>query len=256
MDWVEYMLFESQRGYCDDFATAMVVMLRTQGIPARFVQGYVLADRDPIRRDYVVRESLAHSWVEVYFDGYGWLRFEPTPTGYTNMPNRAAPEVAEPTARPTMADTQLDTPDTRPTPTRDLSQFEPNDDVVDATPTPTSPWWYVGIAIAALAGLGASIREWWRRLHAVRRLEFQYAIMRTLIQRSGLPVSSSTTARELTQLVAAELPAVSDVVYAICHRYDEIHYAQRIPDDWPVIPWGRLVYACAQYRWQQWWGAA
>ena len=72
MDWVDYMLFESQRGYCDDFATAMVVMLRTQGIPARFVQGYVLGDRDPIRRDYVVRESLAHSWVEVYFDGYGW----------------------------------------------------------------------------------------------------------------------------------------------------------------------------------------
>ncbi len=89
-DWVDYFLFESRAGYCDDFATAMVAMLRTQGIPARWVQGYAGGTADPDSGDYVVRESVAHSWVEVYFPGYGWQRFEPTPAPYASVPVRPA----------------------------------------------------------------------------------------------------------------------------------------------------------------------
>ena len=81
-DWVDYFLFDAQRGYCDDFASAMVVMLRAQGIPARWVQGYAGGTLDPDTGLWVVRESVAHSWVEVYFPTYGWQRFEPTPAPY------------------------------------------------------------------------------------------------------------------------------------------------------------------------------
>lgn len=94
-DWVDYFLFEGQRGYCDDFASAMVVMLRSQGVPSRWVQGYAGGALDPDRGDYVVRESVAHSWVEAYFPGYGWQRFEPTPAPYANVPARPAAPPAD-----------------------------------------------------------------------------------------------------------------------------------------------------------------
>ena len=79
-DWADYFLFSSQRGYCDDFATAMVVMLRSLNVPARLAQGYAGGALDPQLNAYVVRESVGHSWPEVYFPGYGWQRFEPTPS--------------------------------------------------------------------------------------------------------------------------------------------------------------------------------
>jgi transglutaminase-like putative cysteine protease len=90
LDWADHFLFVGRRGYCDDFATAMVVMLRSQGIPARWVQGYAGGALDPDSGDYIVRESVAHSWVEAYFPGYGWQRFEPTPAPYASVPVRPA----------------------------------------------------------------------------------------------------------------------------------------------------------------------
>lgn len=94
VDPVEYFLFELKRGYCDYFASSMVLMLRSQGIPARWVQGYATGDFDPERNAYVVRDTYAHSWPEIYFSGYGWQRFEPTPGGYVTVPSRpeAPPE--------------------------------------------------------------------------------------------------------------------------------------------------------------------
>ncbi|MBC8160609.1 MAG: transglutaminase domain-containing protein, partial [Roseiflexaceae bacterium] len=88
VDWADHFLFEMQKGYCDDFATAMIVMLRAEGVPARLAQGYAGGTLDPQIRAYVVRESVAHSWPEVYFPGYGWQRFEPTPASYANVPLR------------------------------------------------------------------------------------------------------------------------------------------------------------------------
>jgi hypothetical protein len=89
-DWADYFLFEQQRGYCDDFATAMVVMLRSLGVPARWSQGYAGGLFDAEIGAYVVRQSVAHSWPEVYFPGYGWQRFEPTPASYASPPFRPA----------------------------------------------------------------------------------------------------------------------------------------------------------------------
>jgi transglutaminase-like putative cysteine protease len=85
---VEWFLFEQREGYCDYYASAMVLMLRSQGVPARWVRGYAGGEFDAERGVYVVRESVAHSWPEVYFPGFGWERFEPTPASYTNLPQR------------------------------------------------------------------------------------------------------------------------------------------------------------------------
>ncbi|NEU32251.1 peptidase [bacterium LRH843] len=82
-DYVDQFLFETRRGYCDNFSTTMVVMLRTQGIPARWVKGFSQGEKvelpdDDERTVYEVTNGNAHSWVEVYFAGAGWVPFEPT----------------------------------------------------------------------------------------------------------------------------------------------------------------------------------
>jgi transglutaminase-like putative cysteine protease len=72
-------LFERKQGHCEYFASAMAVMLRTQGIPARVVNGFRGGEFNDITSQYVVRMRNAHSWVEAYIPGYGWMSFDPTP---------------------------------------------------------------------------------------------------------------------------------------------------------------------------------
>ena len=76
-DFLDYFLLESQQGYCSHFATAFVLLARSQGIPARYVQGFYVPKED---QDIVtVTSSMAHAWPEVYIKGVGWLPYEPTP---------------------------------------------------------------------------------------------------------------------------------------------------------------------------------
>ena len=77
-DVVDYFLFDLQQGYCDYYATAMVVLARAVGLPARLVVGYASGTYDRASARYVVTEADAHAWVEVYFPGYEWVEFEPT----------------------------------------------------------------------------------------------------------------------------------------------------------------------------------
>jgi hypothetical protein len=77
-DVVDYFLFDLQRGYCDYYASAMVVLARSAGLPSRVVSGYSTGTYDPQTDAYRVVGSNAHSWVEVNFAGTGWLEFEPT----------------------------------------------------------------------------------------------------------------------------------------------------------------------------------
>ena len=78
-DPLAYFLFEKRAGHCEYFAAAMTVMLRSLGIPARYVNGFLTGEYNDVGGDFVVRASDAHSWVEVYFPSFGWLTFDPTP---------------------------------------------------------------------------------------------------------------------------------------------------------------------------------
>jgi protein-glutamine gamma-glutamyltransferase len=78
-DPLAHFLFERRQGHCEYFASAMAVMLRTQGIPARLVNGFQSGVYNPLSELWVVRASDAHSWVEAWIPGYGWTSFDPTP---------------------------------------------------------------------------------------------------------------------------------------------------------------------------------
>ncbi|GAB7387786.1 DUF4129 domain-containing transglutaminase family protein [Bacillaceae bacterium] len=109
-DYVDQFLFESKRGYCDNFSTAMVVMLRAVGIPARWVKGFTAGDAvwDDAAKKYVstVRQKHAHSWPEAYFAGIGWIPFEPTPSFSQPLEVEGETAVQEPAIQPERAQTE------------------------------------------------------------------------------------------------------------------------------------------------------
>ena len=106
-DVADYFLFDLRRGYCDYFATAMVVLARSVGIPARLVTGYASGGYDVISAQFVVLEKDAHSWAEIYFPSYGWVEFEPTsglaPIDHTGQGLGSAPAYEQPSGQDTEA---------------------------------------------------------------------------------------------------------------------------------------------------------
>lgn len=76
---IDHFLFQNKSGHCEYFASSMVVLLREMGIPSRVVTGFLNGEFNEIGDHFLVRESDAHAWVEVYFPKYGWTRFDPTP---------------------------------------------------------------------------------------------------------------------------------------------------------------------------------
>ncbi|MCF6139549.1 DUF4129 domain-containing transglutaminase family protein [Pseudalkalibacillus berkeleyi] len=89
-DYVDQFLFDTKIGYCDNFSTSMAVMLRSIDIPTRWVKGFTGGEYEKTLengvREYVITNSNAHSWVEVYFEGVGWVPFEPT-RGFRDLGN-------------------------------------------------------------------------------------------------------------------------------------------------------------------------
>jgi hypothetical protein len=78
-DPIAFFLLDIKKGHCEFFASAMAVMLRSIGIPARLVNGFLQGSFNELSGQYTVRASDAHTWVEVYFPAYGWVGFDPTP---------------------------------------------------------------------------------------------------------------------------------------------------------------------------------
>jgi transglutaminase-like putative cysteine protease len=80
-DPIANFLFERKEGHCEYFASAMAIMLRTIGIPSRIVNGFRGGEFNDVSGKYIIRARDAHSWVEAYFPGSGWISFDPTPAG-------------------------------------------------------------------------------------------------------------------------------------------------------------------------------
>lgn len=191
-DVVDYFLFELQRGYCDYFASAMVVMARSVGIPARLAVGYAMGSYDFQRGAYVVTEKDAHAWPELYFPDYGWIPFEPT-SGLAWLERGEEAVGLEPSS-------------------------------VALPPLPERPWWvqmqvearlgwlrWRWWALAGFAGLvivGVGWRAWRRRptgLSGEERVALTYTRLRGMAARLGVPVHPSDTPAEFAAATEREL---------------------------------------------------
>lgn len=165
-DFVSWFLLDEQQGYCTSFASALAVMGRAVGLPTRYVEGYAAEpDADNIAR---VTQENAHAWTEIYFNGFGWLPFDPTPgTGFIpdgmqgdggeddpeneeddqpdddgdNPSSGETTPSPEPTSTPTA--TPEPTPSPSPTPEHDDPAVTPTPEITPAptlepTPEPTA----------------------------------------------------------------------------------------------------------------------
>jgi transglutaminase-like putative cysteine protease len=148
VDPVDWFLFTHQEGYCKYYASAMIVMLRSLGIPARMAAGFSQGIWDDARNAYVVTERDAHVWVEVYFPDYGWIEFEPTSAqtplerdGDDQAPP-PDPQVLpmmeqQPTLTPTPTPTPTAPPTQTPSPADDAQEDETDSPLNESQPTPT-----------------------------------------------------------------------------------------------------------------------
>lgn len=144
VDPVDWVLFDLRQGYCNYYASAMVVMLRSLNIPARMAAGFAQGNWNAEENAFVVRERDAHTWVEVYFPGYGWIEFEPTSAqAPLNRGDQIVlPQGQPPTNTPLPSPTPTDTPVPSPTPTATQAvnaEATPDveSDVLPPTPQPT-----------------------------------------------------------------------------------------------------------------------
>jgi transglutaminase-like putative cysteine protease len=92
---VEDFLFVRKTGYCDHYATAMVVLLRTLGIPSRLATGFAQGEWNDVGNYYTVRQRDAHAWVEVYLAGSGWVTFDPTPNVPLALPHPLVAQIGK-----------------------------------------------------------------------------------------------------------------------------------------------------------------
>ncbi|WP_062528975.1 transglutaminase family protein [Demequina rhizosphaerae] len=192
------------RGYCVQFATAMVVMARTLDIPARMAIGYLGGSSEG--SEWVVRGRDAHAWPELYFPGHGWVRFEPTPAVQTGerppwTDVEAAPEetlAPEPTERPTTL------PSRAPVPEATVEAEAGGEDGSSGFP-------WVVVLVLGLAGAAGGAALWARtraRAAAVTDAESAWETMR---RRLGARAGDDTLTPAETELwILAEGPDLGD----------------------------------------------
>lgn len=195
----------SRTGYCQQFAAAMAAMARTLGIPARVAVGFLTPSKGP-GETYVYSSHDMHAWPELYFEGVGWIRFEPTPTTGTDVPTYAH-DPAGPTTSPTTA------PSTdASTGPRVRSNAKPKPDAAEDDEQGTADrgdgdhhviGWIVGVLILALllalAALPREVRRRRRRTRLRGSAEDAWAEVRDTAIDLGIPWADGVSPRATRQ---------------------------------------------------------
>jgi transglutaminase-like putative cysteine protease len=217
-DGVDYFLFEVRKGYCQYFASAMTVLLRACGVPSRMVAGYGPGELieqygpgdttgDPggigqnSQHTFVVRNS--HSWSEVFFPGYGWIPFEPTPSyvpitrGGTSLPPQDVDGTADSTVTPGSEETGSP---------RNIR--------------------LLGVSLG-LAVFGAIMWLGWRRLMGqVSEPGVAYSRIGYLAALSGLGPRENLTPQEYAGRLARMVPEMAAALGQIVHTYVRVSYSR------------------------------
>jgi transglutaminase-like putative cysteine protease len=208
---LDNFLFNTKKGFCEDFSTAMNVMLRMLNIPSRQMSGFSQGVLDDKTRQYFVNAVDAHSWVEVYFPGYGWIPFEPTPDG-TNAPI-SRPQTRDQLTAPTSAAPQAS------------AKIPPNLAERAGTPGTTAtgapfdwrPLVMAGGALLLLMVIGLLLGLRW--LLAVRDVPRIWRRLLFLGNRLKVPNHAGDTPQEFGGRLAASVPLLDHEVRRLATLY-------------------------------------
>lgn len=230
VDPVHYTLFISQEGYCNYYASAMTVMLRSQGIPARIVSGYAQGEFDDAANVYRVRASNAHTWVEVYFPSYGWIQFEPTASLPLEFRPESSPEdVVDGSGSSAFApntdvdrDALLGEDEEDPAANLDnLPELPPDEDVgAAAAPLAGFPIWQALGALLALGAAGALVfagNEMNRRVET--DVDRSYSRLGSWARWLGVWLRPAHTPYERADLMATAVPEGKEPIRELTQQY-------------------------------------
>ncbi|KAF1298858.1 hypothetical protein BAU15_14345 [Enterococcus sp. JM4C] len=244
-DYVDQFLFESKVGYCDNFSSAMVILLRTLDIPTRWAKGFAPGTATTLEDGllkYTVRNTDAHSWVEVYFDGYGWLPFEPTPsfvqpleaTNQETTPSETVPpqaSSAETSESTTSSSSSTSAPEESTT-TSDRATAGSTDN-----PVASNGWLIVALISLLLLLLGGLFYREHIYLVVVivsavsqepLRIAYPYLLRRLA---RLIPRAEGQPLQEYAQLVESQIPALNQDFYMLTLDYERYLYSQEKATD-------------------------
>ena len=232
-DGVDYFLFESTEGYSAYFASAMAVLLRAVGVPARLAAGYAPGQHNLESDIITVRDSDSHGWVQVFFPGYGWIDFEPT-TAYAPPERglRGGPE--EGFGSSTAGDI-------------DLGALDGLDQEEDLPPGPTEPsgdlaaepsnlpavlFRSLMIALGVLIALSLLLGLLWNKgLGRLSPVERAYAKMSRLGGLAGLGRGIHQTPAEYANALGKAMPSIEEPARQIASAYATGRYGREGPTD-------------------------
>jgi len=220
-DGVDHFLFYLRRGYSDYHASAMVVLLRSVGIPARLAVGYATGQWDDQTKVYVVRERHSHAWPEVFFPNYGWVEFEPTP-GHEVFPREQPGDEAGATdTPPDIGDPFLDEEFFGGEGSMALNDFREGG-LLETTARVTGVTLLVGLlALAAIWGV------WLWSFRGLRPALAAYEKMAHLAGLSGLAPKPQETPSEYARTLSGVLPSQKDAIREITHGYERHRYGRQ-----------------------------
>ena len=230
-DGVDYFLFREQQGYCDYYASAMAVMLRSLGIPARLAQGYSQG-QEIARGEYEVRQTNAHTWIEAYFPAYGWLEFEPT---------AAEPSLQRPLSAPGF-DTESEPEKSNDTNEEDLLAEQEmlrrqQEERLSAQPEPTnnnqgvlafdSRLLIIPLSLLAILGVcGAggwlAMQRRWHGLGIVERLYDQVSLIGRTI---GERLDPTLTPHEYAERLGQQVPLIQKPITRLAHFFSKQRFS-------------------------------
>lgn len=260
IDIADYFLFALKKGYCDYYATTMVVLARAAGLPARIVYGYIGGNYDEENNRYIITEDLAHSWVEIFFPDFGWIEFEPT----AGRPMIERPEQALPEIPP-----DLDI----------FSGFEaPPEDESNLIDPEASSYWMVWVRRGiGLLMFGVGVLLTWplvdiwllgflapRKTVAVifRRLYRQATPLGVTTLKGKTPFEfAEGISEQFVQLLAGKRAdylvksSVFDISW-LTEQFVQVRYSAYIPEDrvkqTAILKWKRLRWQILSAKWEAW----
>ena len=248
-DGVDHFLFETQTGYSDYYASAMAVMLRSVGVPARLAGGYAPGVVMPSGTKAIVDRD-SHLWVQAYFPGFGWIDFEPTPNWPIHV--RVAPGFAvfgddedlplERLARPDPAALGLED---------GFLPFELEEDATESIIGKTLNIRNLVILISAIGGVvvaGVMVRTaWMLGMGTLNPIERIYVKMNRLGTLAGIGRRDGQTPTEYAFAIGGRIPEIATAAATISNRYGSNTYghqgfttdeAEELNDSWRTIRFG------------------
>jgi transglutaminase-like putative cysteine protease len=241
---VDDFLFETRAGYCEHYASAFVTVMRALDIPARVVTGYQGGEFNPVDGFLTVRQSDAHAWAEVWLDGRGWVRIDPTAAVAPDRIERGAPQLARDAAaagtlgnvaafdwlRRALFSVRLNWEALQNAWNQWVLSYSPDRQRALLSRLGLEPDWRslaqaLALSLAALLGALA----YFSLKHRVEHdpLGEAYARLRGRLAASGIAVAPSLGPRALADVAAAALdPAAREAMRRLLHDYEQLRYAR------------------------------